>query len=272
MKPLRSALILLAAICAALAQHAHVNAGLVATPGGERLGWVNGARFDAASGRFFWLGAGTNALGALQYQGAGPSLTALPVSPELGGPVPGHAAPGARLVARVVSVAGPPGGEFLFWEAGAGGPAAPDGCVTVGETAGALEFVLSENTGLPGEDPYGHIHGRRFGATRPGLYRVGLQVRDSSTNGPAGGPLHAPAAAAVFLFQAGLTIAEAVRVEGGLRLTFAARAGETYRVEAAAEPAGAWTPVGDALAGNDRLLSVTAPLAGSAACFRLRLE
>jgi hypothetical protein len=38
-------------------------------------------------------------------------------------------------------------------------------------------------------DPYGHNHGQRYTVSSPGDYLVGFRLIDTSTNGPAGGPV-----------------------------------------------------------------------------------
>src|SRR5262249_43998498 len=88
-------------------------------------------------------------------------------------------APGALIYAQIVSVEGPAGGAFAFWEAGATNPTISVACGTKGTNA----YQLSANDGSPGSDPYGHIHGRRFTASKPGIYTVGLKALDLCTNG-----------------------------------------------------------------------------------------
>jgi hypothetical protein len=146
--------------------------------------------------------------------------------------------------------------------------------VPVGTVAGTNAFPLSENEGEPGADPYGHIHGRRFTATLPGLYTVGFQVFDTSHNGDNGGPIHQDSAVFPLYFQAGLTIAALTVTAGDTLLRFATQTGQSYLVEAA-EKLGdpkAWEVVGGPLAGNNHLQEVTVPRAGvPARFFRLRL-
>jgi hypothetical protein len=93
---------------------------------------------------------------------------------------------------RLESVAGPAGGTFAFWEDGATTPTAG---LAVGEMPPApLQWALTDLGGAPRsptEDPFGHIHGRQFTATTPGLYTVTFRLVDTSTFGPDGGPIHA---------------------------------------------------------------------------------
>src|SRR4026208_1564028 len=99
-------------------------------------------------------------------------------------------------------LAAPSGGAFGFWDAGS---TAPTESVQLGETSTNL-FRLTEADGSPGTDPYGHIHGRRMSATRPGIYAIGFQVFDTSINGVNGGPIHRPSDVLPVVFQAGINI------------------------------------------------------------------
>jgi len=146
------------------------------------------------------------------------------------------------------------GGQFAFWDTGATNPTISLGA---GETA-TNTWALSQNNGSPGSDPYGHIHGRRLTATKPGLYKVTFQVIDTSTNGSGGGPIHTASAELPVWFQAGVTV---VSVEpdygkGQVQLRFGARLGYTWQVEAS-DALGApadWQPVGNAITGDDALI------------------
>src|SRR6185436_17749901 len=81
-----------------------------------------------------------------------------------------------RSTAQVVSVAGPPGGSFAFWEGdGESDLGAITFSVPVGTTHATHYLVISENHGEPGADPYGHIHGREFTTSAAGTYIVGLR-------------------------------------------------------------------------------------------------
>src|SRR6185295_7256922 len=121
-----------------------------------------------------------------------------------GGPVAGHAAFGLRLAVQVVSVQGPPGGSFAFWE---GDGESDLGTITfsvpVGTTNGTNYLIISQNSGEPGADPYGHIHGREFTSSAQGIYTVGFRVIDASTNGLGSGPIQAPSDVLPVKFQAG---------------------------------------------------------------------
>lgn len=258
------------------AQHAHINAGVADAPAGSRLAFLNASRFAAESGYVVSLPFVTNGVRGGYYIANSPTFTALPSTLFNGGPTAGHADPGTRIVARVVSVEGPAGGAFGFWESPGDelDAEALTFSVPVGESSGRLEFPLSENDGQPGDDPYGHVHGRFYSATRAGLYTVGIVLRDSAQNGPGGGPLHADSQVTRFQFQAGVTIAGMAFGDGNTRITFATRTGATYRIESA-ERLGAeavWTVVAGPVTGDDHLATVDFPTAPGTAFYRLRVE
>lgn len=85
-----------------------------------------------------------------------------------------------------------------------------------GDISGQL-FPLSESDGSPESDPYGHIHGRRFTATKPGVYTAWFRAFDTSVNGANGGPIHAPSEALPIRFLAGTpTLLDQVPMGGGM--------------------------------------------------------
>lgn len=256
----------------ATGQHAHINAGVNAA---SALTFMNADRFAAESGFVVRLPAVTNGIRGGYHIANSPTFTALPATALNGGPATGHALPGTRVVARIVEVDGPLGGEFGFWES----PGDEEDAealtfsVPVGERAGTREFPLSENSGQPGADPYGHLHGRYFSATLPGLYTVGLRLRDAAANGPGGGPLHPESAVTRFLFQAGDTISKAVQGPEGLDLIFAAASGRTYQAEYTASlESPSWTAIGTPVTGQNRMATVTVPTPTVRAFFRLRIQ
>lgn len=108
---------------------------------------------------------------------------------DVGGP-----ALGSFIVAEIVSVAGPAGASFGFWEGvDLGGGVTPTFSIATGSDNLSLRYVLSDaslGAGLPGQDPFGHLHGRRFTATELGLYTIGFRAHDTSANGLNGGPIH----------------------------------------------------------------------------------
>jgi hypothetical protein len=143
-----------------------------------------------------------------------------------------------------------------------------------GVTAPATaRFALSENDGAPGSDPYGHIHGRRFAASKPGLYTVGFRIVDTSANGTGGTPLHQPSEIFSMYFQAGLSIAGIGLAESSVTLAFFAQSGRTTQVESTSElgPGANWHAAGEPVAGTSRLVSMEIPRTGGNQFFRLRV-
>src|SRR6185436_11037972 len=193
----------------------HIYAGALGTNQNDKLYFSNGVLFDATQTRYsFPQILRTNGLNAGYYRGDVITFAALSGTIPNGGPIPGHAAFGSQLAVEVASVQGPAGGSFAFWE---GDGESDLGVITfsvpVGTTNGSNHFVISENNGESGTDPYGHIHGREFTTSLPGTYIVGFRVIDISTNGVGGGAIQSPSDVLLVRFQAGL------RIEGIQNLT-----------------------------------------------------
>lgn len=262
---------LLASVAFPANAHEHIAVGAVSTDPGTPLLFASADDFGAESGYVFPLVLGTSAPYAGYYHGE-MTFAALAATPAFGGPDPQHAALGSRIEAVLQSVSGPAGGAVGFWETPGNDEDATEitFSVPVGESNGTHRFPISENHGESGADPYGHIHGRVYTATKPGLYKVGLQFVDTSANGPGGGAIHAPSEKFYLWFQAGLTISGIAPSAGGVDITFAAATGQTVQLETAgtftATPD--WKPVGDSIAGDDHLHVVTVPATGTA-LFRL---
>jgi hypothetical protein len=154
------------------------------------------------------------------------SLTAL-YSGAVDEPFPGHAHPGAQIWAEIVSVSGPPGAGFGFWEEDRSSLAnTPTISFATNTTFPAYFFPLSEGPDLEDEDPGGHIHKRSWTATQPGEYRVGIRFVDRSTNRGNGQAWHAPSQVYTLRFVAGPSFQPTVTTEGnGIRLTWASQMG-----------------------------------------------
>jgi hypothetical protein len=176
----------------------HINAGAQAQAVGSPLVFSKGDVYEAASG---WMVP-------LRYSTEGPYagwfhneivFGALPATPGFGGPYPESALPGTKIYLEVTHVEGPAGGVFTFWQTRSNTPSFR---VPVGTTDGTNHWKLTDGSGRPGTDPYGHRHGRRFAVNLPGLYTVGFTLRDLGTNGPAGGPIHAASAPYLMRFLA----------------------------------------------------------------------
>lgn len=167
----------------------------------------------------------------------------------------------ASVQIKLLGVAGPSGATFSFWESGA---------------ASATWTRATGWTAAPGDQPslgvsedetgYGHIHGRAFTASKPGVYDVTLQAVDSLGNYTASLPF-------VVRFTALVPPALALDFQGtNVRLTFTGRAGLTYDVQSSTtlQP-GSWTTV-DTLDGTGATLQFTEPKNGRAQVFYRLVE
>jgi hypothetical protein len=199
MKPniyLSLAFSLLLAASAGAQVHGHINAGITDpdTNGADQddpLAFYSDEIPDFESGGGFAVSMSLSETGrfAGYYNGSQTftvlsALSGLPEDED-------HPALNSFIQLQLVSVTGPAGGTFGFWEStGLGGGSTPTFSLAVGATNGTDKWALTEGDGSG--DPYGHIHGRRFSATVPGLYTVGFQLVDTSTAGTGGGPIHTP--------------------------------------------------------------------------------
>jgi hypothetical protein len=200
---------------ALLAQHLHLNVGAPRPEAGTQLAFINGASFSTNSGWFLSMPKQTNGLHQGLYTASSLTLTALPTTPDNGGPASWTAAPGSLIMAEIVSLRGPVGGEIAFWDSdGVAEADVPTFRIPVGTTNGSWRFKVSEGDGSPQSDPYGHIHGRHFTTTQPGLYTLGIRAVDVSTSGPAGGPHHFPSPILEFYLQADTTLAYVIKPSG----------------------------------------------------------
>lgn len=197
---------------ASQAQHGHLNAGAAGHNQDDPLIWANGADFIASSGYIKTL-TFTNEGRFAGYHEGGITPTALPTTANNGGPDPQASAPGSLLQFSIVKATGPIGGSFGFWEHDA---ISPTLSMLPGDISGQL-FPLSEGDGSPESDPFGHIHGRRFTATKPGVYTAWFRAFDTSVNGANGGPIHIPSEALPIRFLAGEpTLLDQVPMGGGM--------------------------------------------------------
>lgn len=254
------------------ASHQHLNAGAYGSEPGAALYFVNGDRFAALSGYVVALEKTETGTHAGLHRGT-ITLTALPGTLDYGGPTFDHAAFGAHLEVVVEELAGPSEGRFGFWESGGedeGTELTFD--VPVGMRGGTNGFALSETDSSPGVDPYGHVHGRVFTATAPGLYTVGMKLVDTSRNGAEGGPLHRESGLFRLQFQAGVTLAGFEAVGSEVRVTFGAVSGYSYQVESSPRlgEGAAWEPVGEVVRGDDHVREVRATRTGQQMFFRLK--
>ena len=233
--------------------HGHLNAGALSKGQGAPLYFANGPDFIATSGYVKTL-AFTNAGRFAGYYQQNITLTALPVTALNFGPDPNAAALGSFLQFSLSCLEGPDGGSFGFWDVGS---VAPSLSLAPGQVSTSL-WRVSEGDGLPGSDPFGHIHGRRFTATKPGFYKVGFTLFDTSTNGAGGGEIHTPSAEFPVYFQAGVNVHSIEPDEDHTHIRFPAPVGNTWQVEAcdSLTTNTVWTAVGNPVVGNDYLHEV----------------
>lgn len=140
------------------------------------------------------------------------------------------AAPGTQVRLRFLSVTGPAGGSFGVWDVDGFNydeldPTALTFSLPVGTTNGTNSILLSENNGEPGAEVYGHIHGRKYSVTKPGLYVVTVQSYDGAHNGTGGGPIHTPSEPFAMYFQAGDGITAISRNETQVDILFPTKTG-----------------------------------------------
>lgn len=212
------------------AQHDHLIAGAQGTTQDDKLIWVNEAQFAVESGY----------VSKLIYTNGGPysntynremSFVALARTAPNGGPVTNAAALGAILRGEIVSVNGPAGGVFSFWETNSTTRVAAFS-IPVGMTNTSLMFDLTASEkwegASPMADPFGHIHGRRFSVNKPGLYTVSLRLIDGSTNGIDGNPIHRPSDLLSVNFEAVLSVGSILRTGTVNRVSFKAEPGMRY--------------------------------------------
>ena len=255
--------------------HEHLAAGAQLSESGSALLFVNAANYAAESGYVVPLELSTNGPYA-GYHHAELTFVCQPATPDRGGPAPFHPVLGTHVDAIIETVEGPAGGALGFWESPGDEVTATELTfnVPVGETQGTRGFPISENDGSPEADPFGHIHGRVFSATEPGLYRVGFRFVDTSVNGPGGGPLHTPSPRFFLHFQSGITLAGIRPADDGLEITFAAANDFRYVLEERPQLEGPvpWAPVGDPVTGDNHLHTLAVGAGGDLRYFRLRRE
>ena len=220
--------------------HGHFYVGASGTNQNDPLLIANAADFVTTSGYVKTLTHTNGGRYAGYFQG-NITFEAKPAYNALGDPVSGSAAPGSWVHAQITSVEGPVGGEFSFWEAGATVPTINIPCGTTSTNI----WVVSNNNGAPGTDPFGHIHGRRFTATKAGIYTVTFKASDRSGNGAGGGPVHTESDSLKVYFQAGFNVASIVRNGQVTTVVFGGLTNRTFFLETNSDLASTnWTSVG----------------------------
>lgn len=244
-------------IAAQAQDHGHLNVGA----SGGALNWENGAIFSPSVGYVKTLLFATSGKYAGFYQG-NITLTALHSKNAFGEIDPAAPKAGAFIVGEIVSVEGPQGGAFAFWE-NTSETNSPTVSIPTGTTNAAFRFEVSEaslGAGQPGGDAFGHIHGRRFTATLPGIYTVGFRAHDTSANGNGGAPLHTSAPVQLVTFQAGVNIGVDINDADRAVLWLGAQAGFTWQVQAANSLTNpSWEDIGAEVLGDDALHALEDP-------------
>src|SRR5438105_8348984 len=173
----------LACQCYFLQAHDHLACGATSSSPGAALTFQNDADFGGDTGFVFNLAAGATNDAYLGYYYTGDLVfIALAATASNGGPEPGAAAPGTHVQVKLLSVDGPPGASFGFWETSSNGLDSTNltWSLPVPYHNGTNLIHVSESDGSTGSDPYGHIHGRIYSFTKPGLYKVTWQFVDTS--------------------------------------------------------------------------------------------
>lgn len=255
---------IVAAVSVANGQHLHFVAGTATPTPGAKLLAVNSNDFVLDTGYVRTMTLAASGPQAGHWRVSHPFIVAGATPP----PEEGAPALGAWIHMGMVSVSGPAGGEIGYWEVGA---TAPTIRLRVDETGTNL-WHISENDGSPGSDPYGHIHGRNFTATKPGLYIIGFRFVDLSTNGIGGGALHVPSDIIPVAFQAGITLSAPAKLPNEFRVRVGAQLGRLHTLEYATNLAAnaTWT-AGASVSGDDhfRVLTDDNP-AGEKRFYRVR--
>lgn len=233
----------LLAVLKAGAQHAHIYGGAYEHDAGSPLVFPNGYLWDTNSysgvypACIFMVKDDPNVpLYPGLYQ-SDVSWTSLPATIFTGGPSLYAAELGSFLEMIVRSVQGPPGGAIGLWqENDEFEPTATRNLfsIPVGTVNSTHRFNLTQSPEEGGweNDPYGHIHGRRFTANKPGLYTVGVQLIDTSSAGPGGSPNHSPSDTNYFYFQAGLVVEILKKTNHTAVLRFGLQGFKDYYLEA----------------------------------------
>jgi hypothetical protein len=193
-----STMIVGAATAPTVMAHEHINAGAVGVSAGSKLIFDNSAGFVASSGYIHDLtlrGAGDFYAGYYVHDEL--TFTALPATVFYGGPEAFHARVGSDLRLQIVSVNGPAGGSFGFWEWDdlfSPTPTASFLSGSIESTAGAGLFSFALTEAFP-FDPFGHVHDRAFSSDIPGTFDVAFRIVDATG-------FHAPSDLYTFRFVA----------------------------------------------------------------------
>ncbi|HKQ39179.1 MAG TPA: hypothetical protein VJ063_13970 [Verrucomicrobiae bacterium] len=255
---------------AAAQAHGHLNVGAIGTNQNDKLFFANGGEFVDSSGYVKTL-TFTNGGRFAGYHEGNITLTVLPATAEHSGPDPAAPAFGSFIQFSISCLSGPANGAFGFWDTGS---TVPTDSVRPGERSTNL-FRLTEADGSPDLDPYGHIHGRRFSATVPGIYTIAFQAFDTSTNGANGGPIHRPSDVFPMIFQAGINIASITQTGLVASVRYGSTANQIFTLEYTTNLAQPifWLPVAGPKIGNDYFQGLEDPATVDAQRFyRIRAD
>jgi hypothetical protein len=247
--------------------HAHLNIGAVGTNQNDQLTFDNGADF-ATAGEYVKTLVLTNAGKYSGYYAANITLTVLGATLQYGAASPNAPALGSHIKAQIVSVDGPPGGEFGFWETSS--ITAPSFSIPSGASS-TNSFDVSQTDGSPGVDPFGHIHGRQFTATKPGIYTVAFKAFDVCTNGAGGGPIHSESGILKIYFQAGINVASLNKTENETAIRFGTLLDQTFVLESNSDLSTTnWNVIGS-VSGDDHFQTLSDTNHSAAQFYRIRM-
>ena len=236
-------------------------------PGGT-LVFENASSYVASNLFCFGTSSGT-ALdsSAAGYYTAAQTFRALPATD------PNAAAPGTVIQVKLLSVEGPAGASFGYWEADAGSYGTNLTWSVPVPSAGNTNLIrVTEAPNSATNDPYGNIQNRALTFSKPGLYKVTWQLVDTSTNGPRGAPLDQPSEPFAIYYQADITIAGITIDTNGVNITFAAIDGSLlYNLDQSTSLGSTanWEQ-NQLISGDQRVHTVTIPKNGPIYFFRIR--
>jgi hypothetical protein len=244
--------------------------GAIGQTNGAPLCFLNAGSFVTNSQAVVNLHYTNSGPCALHYECIIPILV-LPATACNGGPDANAAALGSQLGMELVSLRGPPGASLAVWEPGQDQPSFR---MPTGTLAGTNRIMLSQGSTGSSADPYGCIRGRPFAVNKPGLFCLGFRVVDASTNGPAGGPVHAPSPVYHTYLQGGLTIASLTTDGMSASVVFGGEPGRMFYLERSpvVSPSANWQTVAGPLVGTNTLQKVKCPSPEAASFFRLRTQ
>ena len=168
---------------------------------------------------------------------------------------------GALVRIDILSVSGPDGGSFSFWEVGAASPTWTRSSGWTSSPPDHPSFLASDDgTG------YGHIHGRVFSTNKPGIFDVTFRAVDTTG-------AYAGSNTSTIRFTAITPPQLAIGSQGGdIKLTFTSRANLVYDVQSSTTlDAKSWTTI-STLDGSGGVIEFTDPLANRPRVFYRRVE